>query len=85
MKSIVLNQNIESLPIQAKESLIETYEGILNSKYKQVAKNNFFNPEPNSIFAARQQAKSHQYRFPSYAGAIIKLALFATVLAWVLA
>ncbi|MBT8271796.1 MAG: hypothetical protein HKO90_06245 [Flavobacteriaceae bacterium] len=85
MKSIALQQNIESLPVQVNEPIIETYEGILNSEYKQVAKNNFFNAEPHTIFAARQRAKSHQYRFPSYAGAMIKLALFATVLAWVLA
>ena len=85
MKSIVLEQNIESLAKHESEPVIETYEGILNSEFKQIAKYNFFNAEPETIFATRQNIKSYQNRFPSYAGAMIKLALFATVLAWVLA
>ena len=85
MKSIVLQQNIETLPLGTQEPLIKTYEGILNSEYKQVAKNNFFNAEPRTIFAERQAVKRHQYRFASQTGTIIKLALFATVLAYILA
>ncbi len=84
MKSIVLNKVIETMPIREEVPLIETYEGILNSDFKKVAKHNFFNSKPTSIFATRQRVKSYQYHFTSDAATLIKLSVFAIVLAVVL-
>lgn len=84
MRSIVLTKEIDPLPIQQDIPVIETYEGILNSEFKTVAKNNFFNSKPNSIFATRQRLKSYQYRFTSDAATLSKLSVFAIVLATVL-
>ncbi|MBT8253608.1 MAG: hypothetical protein HKN00_13865 [Flavobacteriaceae bacterium] len=84
MKAIVLRKEIEPLPIQAKEPLIETYEGILNSDFKQVAKENFFNAEPDSIYATKRRVRNYHYSFPCNAETFIKLTFFAIVLAVVL-
>lgn len=84
MKSIVLEKVINPLPVTQEEPLIETYEGILNSDFKKIAKNNFFNSKPTSIFATRQRLKSYQYQYTSDAETIVKLSLIAIVLAVVL-
>lgn len=84
MKSIVLNKVVDPFPITEEAPLIETYEGILNSDFKKIAKNNFFNSKPTSIFATRQRLKSYQYQYASDAETIVKLSLFAIVLAAVL-
>ena len=84
MRSIVLTKEIDPLPIQKDVPVIETYEGILNSEFKKVAKTNFFDSEPNTIFATRQRLKSYQYRFTSDAETIVKLSVFAIALAVIL-
>ena len=80
MESLILNQEAEPLPIQKESVSINTYEGFLNSEYKQVAKQNFFNSNPRSVFGIKQQIRSRQYSFSSHAETILKLAVFALVL-----
>ncbi|MBT8256943.1 MAG: hypothetical protein KJO49_00615 [Bacteroidia bacterium] len=84
MRSIVLRKEIDPLPIQQNIPVIETYEGILNSEFKKVAKTNFFNSKPKSIFATRQRLKSYQHHFTTNAETLVKLSVFAIVLAVVL-
>ena len=82
METLVLLQEIEPLPIHNESVIIKTYEGILNSSYKQVARQNFFKSNPRSIFGIRQHIKSRQYQFSSNIDTILKLSVFAIVLAF---
>ena len=80
MESLILKQDAEPLPIRREGEIISTYEGILNSSYKQVAKQNFFNSNPRSVYGIKQRVKSKQYNFTSSAETIVKLVVFALVL-----
>ncbi|MEM6515917.1 MAG: hypothetical protein AAF688_07015 [Bacteroidota bacterium] len=59
-------------------------EGILNSNYKAIVRNNFNKAESNSIFGIRQAIKSRQYQFTPSIDTILKLSVFAIVLSVVL-
>ena len=81
METLILKQETEPLPIKNETVIIETYEGFLNSSYKKVAKQNFFNSNPRSVFGIKQRLKSKQYNFSCNAETILKLSVFALVLA----
>lgn len=81
MESLILKQETEPLPIKDTTVINDSYEGILNSSYKKVAKENFFNSSPRSVFGIKQRLKSRQYSFSCSAETILKLSVFALVLA----
>lgn len=76
MEALVLRKAIEPLPLRKKIETIDTYEGFLNSSYKQVAKTNFFHSNPRSIFGIRQRVKNAQYRMTSNVDTLLKLTVF---------
>ena len=81
METLILKEDIEPLPIKNEAVINESYEGFLNSSYKKVAKENFFNSNPRSVFGIKQRLKSRQYSFSCNAETILKLSVFALVLA----
>jgi len=61
MRALVLKDQIVSVPIEKDSNLVTGYEGFLTSEYKQVAKKNFFNAKPESLFGIKQRVKSRLY------------------------
>lgn len=84
MRALVLNKQIGSLTKKKEKDLVTSYEGFLNSEYKQVAKSNFFDAEPDSIFGIKQRIKSRLYSKSVGIEVVLKLSLFAVVLAIIL-
>lgn len=80
MKTLVLQKEIEPLPIAESSEFISNYEGILTSEYKDVAKHNYFSSKPNTIFGVKQQIKSRLYNSSLNIGALLKLSVFVIVL-----
>jgi len=80
MQAIILRQDINLVPVKRKRPLINTYQGLLNSDFKQIAKENFFHSKPQSLHGIRQKIKSRQYQAVTHAETILKLSVFAIVL-----
>jgi len=59
-------------------------DGLLNSNYKAIARQNLRNRSTKSIFGIRQAIKSRQYQFTSSIATILKLSVFAIVLSAIL-
>lgn len=81
MEALKLQQDIEPLPKQPKIILIFKNEGLLSSTYKQETSNNYFESNPLSIFGIKQRIKSMQYQSTSNVATILKLSVFAIVIA----
>ena len=84
MQAITLQQDIRQLPIKRNKPIIKNYEGILNSEFKQIAKENFFHSSPRSLHNIRQQIKRRQYQTVIHADTILKLSVFAIVITLIL-
>ena len=80
MRTLVLQKEIEPLPIKNESELISSYEGILTSNYKEIAKKNFFVSNNNSIHGNKQRVKSRLYTYSLPVDAILKLSVFAIIL-----
>lgn len=76
---LVLNQKLETLPEPIAVSH-NTTNGILNSNYKSIVKQNFSKSTTKSVFGIRQRIKSSQLNMVNHAGVILKLSVFAMVL-----
>jgi hypothetical protein len=70
-----LNQELESVPEPIVVSSYPT-NGLLNSSYKSIVKNNFSKSTTNSIFGIRQRIKSSQLSNVDHIAAILKLSVF---------
>ena len=81
MEALVLQQDLEPFPKRPNVMLVFKNEGLLSSTYKQETINNFFQSNPQSIFGIKQRVKSMQYQSTSYVVAVVKLAVFAIILA----
>jgi hypothetical protein len=57
-----------------------TTQGLLNSSYQSVVKQNFSKPRPKSIFGIRQRIKSSQLNRVNHTAVILKLSVFAMFL-----
>ena len=66
-----------SKPIEISDS---TAQGLLNSNYKSVVKQNFNKSNTKSIFGIRQRIKSSQFNMVNHTAVILKLSVFAIVL-----
>ncbi|WP_369997380.1 hypothetical protein [Winogradskyella sp.] len=76
---LVLNQKLETVPEPIVVSHFTT-NGILNSNYKSIVKNNFSKSTTTSIFEIRQRIKSSQFNMVNHTGVILKLSVFTTAL-----
>ncbi len=77
---LVVNQELEFLPEPiAVPSLIKD-QGLLNSSYQSVVKQNFSKSTPKSIFGIRQRIKSSQFNTINHTAVILKLSVFAIAL-----
>lgn len=76
---LVVNQELEFVP-EPIELPNFTTQGLLNSKYKSVVKQNFSSPIKTSVFGIRQRVKALQYNSINHTAVILKLALFALFL-----
>lgn len=76
---LVINQNLEFIPEPAEVSHF-TSQGLLNSNYKSVVKQNFSKSTTKSIFGIRQRIKSSQLNMVNHTAVILKLSVFAIAL-----
>ncbi|MBC2844526.1 hypothetical protein [Winogradskyella flava] len=76
---LVLNQKLESVPEPVAVSHYTT-NGLLNSNYKSIVKQNFSESTTKSVFGIRQRIKSSQLRMVNHTSVILKLSVFAIAL-----
>ncbi len=76
---LVLNQELEFVP-EPIEVTHFIHQGILNSNYKSVVKQNYTKPTSQSIFGIRQRLKSSQFSMVNHTAVILKLSVFALAL-----
>ncbi|WP_411893527.1 hypothetical protein [Winogradskyella sp. A2] len=76
---LVLNQELEIVPEPIKVSHFTT-QGLLNSNYKSLVKENFSKNTTKSIFGIRQRLKSSQLYMVNHTATILKISVFAVIL-----
>ena len=76
---LVVNQTLEFVPEPTAVSYLSN-QGILNSNYKAVVKQNFSKSTTKSVFGIRQRLKSSQLNMVNHTAVILKLSVFAMVL-----
>ncbi|WP_282041137.1 hypothetical protein [Winogradskyella flava] len=76
---LVLNQKLESVSEPVAVSHYTT-NGLLNSNYKSIVKQNFSESTTKSVFGIRQRIKSSQLRMVNHTSVILKLSVFAIAL-----
>ncbi|MFI1745550.1 hypothetical protein [Thalassobellus sediminis] len=80
MELVLTSTDLETLPEPIGFSQHTKPEGILNSNYKSIVKENLNNPTSQSIFGIRQRLKSSQYRFTSSTETVLKVSTFVTII-----
>ena len=75
----VINQDLEIIPEPIEVSDLKA-QGLLNSYYKSVVKQNFSMSTATSIFGIRQRIKSSQFYSVNHTAVILKLSVFAMAL-----
>ncbi|MEN8886805.1 MAG: hypothetical protein ABF246_10475 [Winogradskyella sp.] len=76
---LVVNQELEFVPEPITVSNCEN-NGLLNSTYKSVVKENFSKATTKTVFGIRQRLKSSQFNTVNHTAVILKLSVFAFVL-----
>ncbi|WP_400076845.1 hypothetical protein [Winogradskyella sp. R77965] len=76
---LVLKQELEFTPEPIEVSHFTT-NGLLNSNYKSVVKQNFSKSTTKSVFGIRQRLKSSQFNMVNHTAVILKLSVFAIAL-----
>jgi len=76
---LVVNQKLEFLPEPIEVSEFAA-QGLLNSNYKSVVKQNYSTSTTKSIFGIRQHIKYSQLNRVNHTAVILKLSVFAMVL-----
>lgn len=76
---LVLNQKLETVPEPIEVSHFTT-NGLLNSNYKSIVKENFSKSTTKSVFGIRQRIKSSQLCKVNHTAVILKLSVFAIAL-----
>nr|WP_321222095.1 hypothetical protein [uncultured Psychroserpens sp.] len=84
MELVLISQKLEPSPKPRLVSQFTRPEGLLNSNYKSIVKCNLNNTNSQSIFGIKQRVKSRQYQITSSIDTLLKLSIFATVLAFIL-
>ena len=76
---LVLNQKLETVPEPIEVSHFTT-NGLLNSNYKSIVKENFSKSTTKSVFGIRQHIKSSQLNKVNHTAVLLKLSVFAIAL-----
>ena len=76
---LVLHQQLETVPEPVEVSHFTT-NGLLNSNYKSIVKQNFSKSTTKSVFGIRQRIKSSQLNRVNHTAVILKLSVFAIAL-----
>ena len=76
---LVVNQKLEFVPEPNQLSHFTT-QGLLNSNYKSVVKQNFRKSTTKSVFGIRQRLKASQLNMVNHTAVILKLSVFAIAL-----
>lgn len=77
--ALVVNKTLEVLTEPITVSHFTT-QGLLNSNYQSIVKQNFRKSTAKSVFGIRQRLKSSQLNRVNYTAVILKLSVFAMVL-----
>ncbi|MDG5490102.1 hypothetical protein [Psychroserpens sp. SPM9] len=81
MELVLTSQKLEPSPKRRLETEFIEPGGLLNSSYKSVARCQKHHANSTSISGIKQRIKSRQYQFTSSIDTLLKLSVFATVLA----
>jgi len=84
MELVLTSPVTEPEPIRTPNVKFTRPEGLLNSNYKSIVKCNLRNTTSTSLFGIKQRIKSRQYQITSSVDTLLKLAVFAIVLAFIL-
>lgn len=76
---LIVNQTLEVIPEPIAVSHFTT-QGLLNSHYQSIVKQNFRKSTKKSVFGIRQRLKASQFNMSNYTIAALKLSVFAMVL-----
>ena len=76
---LVLNQELDTVP-EPVEVAHFTTNGLLNSNYKNLVRQNFSTQTPKSLFGIRQRLKSAQVNIINHTATILRVTVFAIVL-----
>ena len=76
---LLINQDLGIIPEPIEVSNF-TAQGLLNSNYKSVVKQNFSKVTTTSVFGIRQRIKSSQFYRVNHTAVILKLSVFAMAL-----
>lgn len=79
MELVVSRYNFQT---ELKQKQLEDYikpEGLLNSNYQNIVKDNYTNIEEESVFGIRQRIKSFQYSESTSICTILKISIFIIV------
>lgn len=80
MELVLTAQEIEPSPIQEKELFNLENNGLLNTSYKRISRNNFKNFNSRSVFGKRQIIKHRQFQLTSNIETVLKVSLFAIIM-----
>ena len=76
---LVLNQELEIVPEPIEVSHFTT-QGLLNSNYKSLVKDNFSQETSKSIFGIRQRLRSSQLNMVNHTATVLKVSIFTLIL-----
>jgi len=79
MDLVLTTQDIELLPEPRREIIINSSQGLLNSNYQKIVRENYNRLNTRSVFGVKQYVKSEQYQFTSGIETVLKLSVFATI------
>ena len=80
MSSLVLRKEVQPVPLKNQRSYIDSYEGFLNSSYKQVARKNFETVDSKSLFGIKQRIRTFHFSKERPTVTIVKLSAFLLIL-----
>lgn len=78
MELTLTTEDLEPLPEPKALKNYYKLEGLLNSNYQSIVKNNFSNTTSHSIFGIRQRIKKTKYKLTSSIEVLLKVSVFAT-------
>ena len=84
MELVITSSHLKPEPKRRLKTQFVRPEGLLNSNYKSIVNGNFKNANSSSIFGIKQSLKGRQYQFTSSIDTLLKLSVFAIVLAFVI-
>lgn len=79
MELVLTTQDLDPLPRHEEGTFNLENNGLLNSNFKQVSRNNFNNFNSNSVFGRRQLVKRNKFIHTTSVETIIKVSLFVII------